>query len=668
MERVSAAAERAAPWLAAAALGLAALMPVYNADTFGHIAAGREIAALGAVPHVDHFSLMFDAPQPWRNHNWLSGLLLYAIDVRFGVNGLVAFGVVLSAAAAWVLVRCASALLPGTGAGLSCAILSVAAIPAVRIRLSPRPHMFSLLFEAVLLSVLITLSATPSARPRLRVLLLLAALQIAWVNLHGSSPLGLVMTAIFLALNARSAPARRELAMLLGLQLLGSCITPFGPALLLESVRHVGDPAVAATLSEWGAFDASDPAWYMASLALQGGLLLLSAFSLRSQGLAFHGCFALSFLLWFMGLRSSRFVLDALLVGAPCVAVGLARLATQWTPRVRHTLALAASAAALVIAPVASAGLPPYSPIALGSDGSMLPETSGAWLAQHHPHARIAAAIGDAWYLSYAVPDSRVLIDGRVAVYGIQAMERVHAAFARPDVFMQLCAQHRIDAVVLQHALRAQAQAVAAIAASRDFRLVQLDDHYALFVRASVAPEQPAFVSLHPGFAVLAPGPESEPMRQTSAELARLAQSPAARGYYAYHSALALLAPYLQARGHDGLRPALDAAGREAVSRALPLLRLASERLPDVPIVHVYHALVAARSCALPEARAALQRATALGPSREASLIAQEVALRARETASVRDFLGQVSRVPDLAADPWIASLRGELAEDSACR
>ncbi|HEX7476569.1 MAG TPA: hypothetical protein VF331_02060 [Polyangiales bacterium] len=70
-------------------LGLAALYPVWTNDLFGHLAAGRQIVALGHVPTHDSFSFYFDQPQPWRNHNWASCVVFYLLCAAVGVNALV---------------------------------------------------------------------------------------------------------------------------------------------------------------------------------------------------------------------------------------------------------------------------------------------------------------------------------------------------------------------------------------------------------------------------------------------------------------------------------------------------------------------------------------------------------------------------------------------------
>jgi hypothetical protein len=175
-----------------------------------------------------------------------------------------------------------------------------------------------------------------------------------------------------------------------------------------------------------------------------------------------------------------------------------------------------------------------------------------------------------------------------------------------------------------------------------------------------VAPSQPAYSRLTPGYSNLAPS-------DVRGELARLRAVPSARGYHDFYSALDLLSPDLRAGGRSGLRAAPDAAGRARVARALPLVRSAAERVPEVAILHVYHALVAAHACHLDEARAALAQAGEIGQSREQLLIAQEIALRSRELASVRTFLREVAEFRAAREDPWLDAIERALVAPPSC-
>src|SRR5688572_19146072 len=188
-----------ARWAALAALVLAGLYPGDNPDTFGHLAQGRQIAELGRVPVLDTWSLLTPA-RPWHNYEWLSDLVFYGLYHVFGYDGLIGAKCVLLGATSWLLLRLA-ARWGGARAEICAALVQIAGIPAVRFRLSDRPHVFGLCLAAAYLLCLAGLAELDARAPATRRrLALLFGLHVLWVNLHGSHLLGLGETVLFLLL------------------------------------------------------------------------------------------------------------------------------------------------------------------------------------------------------------------------------------------------------------------------------------------------------------------------------------------------------------------------------------------------------------------------------------------------------------------------------------
>lgn len=638
--------------IAACALMLGGLHPIYNNDVYGHMAAGREIVELGHVPAVDHFSFIADAPLPWRNHNWLSCLVFYALYELGGPNALIALTLLVLALTGAFLV--ARAGLDGErGACALVALWVVLAVPLVRFRFNIRPHLFGLLAAALLFWALGKIAAQPRERPRWGLIAGLALVQGLWLNLHGSSLLGIAMTLGYLVVHVRVPPVRRELARLLIAQLLASCVSPWGPAILIEAVAHFGDARLGATLTEWTPFGADDPPAYMAALALLGIALVLVLRPLRRLGVAGLAAFGVGAVTWFIAMRSGRFLPDALLLNAPVVAIG----ASAFLRRVPGRMQLFAGALLLPAAAVSSAWastrLPPRFGIGVGESTMLVPSASGAWLARHHPRARVAGAIQDTWYVSWAAPQSRVLVDGRVSVFGIERIREVGAAFSDPARMMALIDERRIDALVLRHTFLGAATAVATMRRQPGWKLVALEDHHALFVRRTVDPNGAAFEQLAPGYA------REPPSRDAYLELTRLREAMTATGFYSYHRALWLLRDGLIARGRDGLAPPAGDGPLRAYREALALLQRSARRDLDVQLVHTHHALTAAVLCHLDEAEAALAAALALesGDNRDTLLIAQEIALRHGHAQRTRAFVKSARALLQGQPDPWIDRL-----------
>jgi hypothetical protein len=190
--------------LAATALVVAGWYPIDNPDTFGHLAAGRQIAELGHVPSHDSFSFFREQAQPWVNYEWLSALTFYGAYALGGDLGLSALRAMLLALLGVVLVRRAYEREGWLGAMLT-ALLLVLATAACRYRFSVRPQLFGLLLSGVYLLLLTRLvdATQGAARKPWRWVLALGGLHVLWVNLHGSHLLGLLMSVTFCVLCIR---------------------------------------------------------------------------------------------------------------------------------------------------------------------------------------------------------------------------------------------------------------------------------------------------------------------------------------------------------------------------------------------------------------------------------------------------------------------------------
>jgi hypothetical protein len=275
--------ERGVRWAVSAlgvvAIALAGVFPVANADAFGHLAQGRQIFELGHVPKLDRFSIATEVPQPWHNYEWLSDLASYAIYRALGADGMIAVKcalLALFALLAYAVSRCVVRACDGNERALSratavCACWLIWVIPAARFRLTERPHLVALPFVALLLLGLLRLCERDTTRAlsrkdRMRWLLLLFASHALWVNLHGSHLLGLATTLCFLAaatLRTRDRKLLPSLLAVLGLQAVASCLSPYGPAIVLDAIEHVVDPRYRDLVTEWRPWQSDDPTWLL---------------------------------------------------------------------------------------------------------------------------------------------------------------------------------------------------------------------------------------------------------------------------------------------------------------------------------------------------------------------------------------------------------------------
>lgn len=658
---------------AGVALGLAAVQPISNPDTFGHLAQGRAIVANGGPPRLDPFSFWRAPPSRWVNYEWLSDAIAWLVHQAFGWNGLLTLAVLLVAGSAIALVALAERRAGPCAAWLT-SLLLVASIPAVRLRLSARPHLIALPFAVLYLAVLTSERAFADRRRGTRTMIGLAVAQVLWANLHGSHLLGLAIcgTAALAALPDRERA--RQLGLTTLLCAIASGISPWGPAMALDAVAHVFDPAYRAVVAEWQPLTELGWTWTPIHAALFAAVLALVAPTAWRGGLAARAALGVAALLAVAAFRSQRFVEELLLIGAPAIAMAAAtrfgdRLARAARPAIVGGSMLAAAA-------VATAGLAQVDseiPFGAGVDLRFVPGEAGAHVADELGEVRVLGSMPTGWYLMFAAPEARVLVDGRVPLYGPAHVQAMTQALGVPGALGPVLARWPIDAVVVQHSATDEAAGADALAADPRFVRSWIDGAYAVYVTPTLARHRDVdptrFDALPGGYAPAAIlGAPIARVPAIREDLGHLGDGPDARAFAAFVRAMLRLRPLAREGGWAGYRPPRTDAERAQAAQAAREMRRVQARAPRVPLLNAHAALVAALACDLDEARARLDDARAARESRETIFGAAEIDLRAGDEAAVRRFLERARRMPGGASDAWVAALEDELGAGVRCR
>ena len=243
-------------------------------DSQWHVAIGRWIAAHGAVPTTDLFSYTF-AGRPWIAKEWVSQLILYFTYEGAGWRGEVALTALAAAGAfvglfAWLnrRMRVPAAL-----------ALTIGAFALSELHMLARPHV---LVTPVIVGWMIALASgleRRSAPPILAALLI-----VAWANMHGSFPFGLIMAGVLAGEGVAFAPAGERLvitrrwAIFLAVSSAATMISPFGWRAILVPLMMFRNGETLRFVNEWRPleFDALGAvAGYM--LVATAALLLLDA-------------------------------------------------------------------------------------------------------------------------------------------------------------------------------------------------------------------------------------------------------------------------------------------------------------------------------------------------------------------------------------------------------
>lgn len=426
-------------WGALAALLVTATRA--DPDLWGHLRFGLDFLKTHQLPVLDPYS--FTQDRPWVNHEWLSEALTALVFRAGGPAGIVFLkSAVAAAATATLLWR-----LRGAHVVVSTMIASLALVAALPLTITMRPQIWSLLGLVLLMVIL---DAEGPVTPRR--LLAVAALFLAWANLHGGWITGAAVLGLYCGIRALSPP-RQALGCvaLFTVALAATLVNPYGITLwrfLAGTVR-----ASRADITEWQPFSIHGPllAWIsvLVPVFATAWFALLRDRHVRDR----TAKLAVACLLILAGLKVSR--IGAL--AAPAVVVLLGReMSTRWGRSIR--LPEINRAGMLVFAiPVVAAIATIQAPIrttfrCLPIHDSWVPDRdSGAYLAGLHGRLWVAFDWGEyaIWHFG---PALRVSIDGRrETIYSSDVIEW-HRAFDRgEDWARQRFARAKVDYVWLRN-------------------------------------------------------------------------------------------------------------------------------------------------------------------------------------------------------------------------
>ncbi len=648
------------------ALALAGLFRLHNADAFGHLAQGRQIAELGAVPKLDPFSIWKPTAQPWNNYEWASDLLTWWVYDLGGANALILFKCAILFVIGWVLVLLAARLSSDSRFAVwLCLLLLVLAIPGARFRLVVRPQLLGLLFPALLLIGLNRIYRYQKGdRTVAWLIAALAVMQVVWVNSHGSHLLGLMIGGIFTVFAFRT-PAFVPVVTLFVLQLFASGCSPFGFEIMRDAIEHVARPEYRAIVTEWEPWSPRYPVYWLLAPVMQSLLLLAAVRPLVRSGRAGTAGAVFCLLLTVMTFRSIRFTAHQLLLTSPFIAAGLASyIKRPFTNRARAGF-VTALGGIILFAGWMSPRLPPFAPFGFGMDEKRLPWSSYEFIESHMPNPRIFGGLPEAWVALFALPDAKVLIDGRVPFYGAEFTALASAALNDPRVFDALVSPTQIDAVIIDHVMSPSLPVVQALSASPQWSLVHIEDQHALYVRGrgdAIPPLDHLAPSYDPA-RVLDPAVDPAAIEQ---ELKRLGLHQNGDKYRKWVHGLLTLRPYARQGADAGLRLPVTRTEKGDFALAYALLSEAHERFRGMASIELWRAMAALGLCGFDEAREALSWARFTASERETALLGLEIDVREGNIERAKKTVEEWTEDPDGAGDPWLLAIAADLEANVA--
>ncbi|MBW2685768.1 MAG: hypothetical protein JRE19_07600 [Deltaproteobacteria bacterium] len=645
-------------WGSALAFFLAGLFPLFNADAYGHLAQGRQIVVLGRVPQVDLFSFWQPVPQPWKNYEWAYDWVTWLVYDHFGANALILLKCLALGALGYLLVKLAGRLAHrgDLAAPLTLTALLLA-LPVARFRFTTRPQIVGLLLPAVLLVGIGALYEDRlSSRRKAWILGALGLAHVVWVNSHGSHLFGVAITLIFATLSFRTAAFRWMIGLLL-IQGAATGCTPFGFSIAMDAVSHVLRPEYRELVVEWAAWAPKDPLRLLVA-PMVCAVFVLAAMRPVTRESRFGVAYGvLCVLLSIMAFRSMRFVAHQLLFCAPFIAAGLSQLPglAKMRRSVVGLIGVAAASSALWMMQMV-----PALGFGFGEPKREYPWASAEVVEQAVDHPRIVASIQDSWFLMFAAPGGKLLIDGRVPYYGPEMIRRVSQSFTDPGLFSQQLAEYDVNTVVIDHTRSDHIVATEYLSSRNDWALAFVEDGHSLFVRRDASPGLQPFEIAGPGYRtgrLLDAGLDDIAV---SVEVARLGSQLNTASIHAWHEGLELLRPLARDGARAGIRKSRNDDEQARARAAYEQLSVAASSFPGFTSIELYRAMAALSACDISEAREALGRAVYGGQTRGTSLAALELSLRAgapSERSAAAAHVARLSARPDSRDDPWVAAI-----------
>lgn len=483
-----------------AALGL---QKIRSFDYWWHLRTGELIVESGSIPRFDVYSSTAEGSR-WIDIHWLHQVGLHALH-GLGGHEAVVFG---KAALIAVLVG----LLARIGYRSERALVSVVPLTLMLLlagdRFMPRPELPSF----VLLAGALSLQEDFRQRGGRRIWAVVP-LQLLWVNLHGLFALGLAVCGIYLVsgcleplLRGRpvDGPRMKSLAAVTGVAALASLCNPNFLDAALYPLTQLGMVAVPemrvahqsmelrTLAAAWPEFTGLARGLTVAVVALPAAAMLANRSRVRVSDLLLFVAFL------FLALASQRNLALFAIVAVPITVHNVNGLldvhpgwGRAWLGRASQ---VAVAFALLAIAGDLARGsffyrLGVFREPGVGVMEMLYPIGAAEWIADERPQGPLCHHSADGGYLIWRLyPDYRVLLDGRLEVYGPEKVDAL--GYEGIDEFQALDREVRCGTVIVHYG-EFHTDMLGALHRSAAFKLAFVDPVAAVFVRALHHPQVP---------------------------------------------------------------------------------------------------------------------------------------------------------------------------------
>ena len=451
-----------------------------DGDLWWHIKVGQDILTTHHLPTADAYSFTVHGT-PWVAYEWVSEVLLAAVQRAWGLQGLLALNLALGAVIVLGLYALATLRSGNSKAAfVACGIVLYLTV----VFFTLRPQMLAYVF---LILTLIILERFRQGRSG--TLWLLPPLFLLWVNTHGTFVVGLFAVGVYTVsglfeIRRNGVESRRwtaaqrlrlELAFLASLVAL--TVTPYGPKLAGFPVDMAfSHPAIGASITEWQPMPFNSPPGKLFLGLMVGFLLVQVALPLR-----WH---LAELTLFLSGLVAASLHARFVLIFVPFCVPLLAVILSRWVPPYEPGKDKLVINAILIIAIIA--GIARFFPSQTKLQSRVeedWPVKAVHYLEQHPPPLPMFNTYTYGGYLIYALDGrNKVFIDGRTDIYDQVGVLADYGSISRVEpIALQL-----LDAYSVQSCLIERNEALGTLlAASPHWQKVYADGQSVVFVRKS---------------------------------------------------------------------------------------------------------------------------------------------------------------------------------------
>jgi tetratricopeptide (TPR) repeat protein len=431
-------------------------------DIFYHLATGGYVLETGKINlPVDPFA--FTPTNLMSVSSWLSGVMFFKVHEFSGIGGLIVFKAVIITLAFFFLYLNIRILTDGNRWSRYVVFLFLlAALFAVRMRMSVRPH----IFEFLLLPVFFYILNLYRLKNK-NYLFILPLLQMLWVNVHPSNIIGMVIPLAYLAGEGLKRLLGRKvsldgkrlsfLALISFFVILSSVINPRGYEVFIYPFMLTGQELYMANIAEWDPLRLAHLTGYNLRYTWGFSFILLSAvfvflYQRKKVDLTELIVFCLFFYQALMGVRlTSEFALAV----APIAARGWSSILSRFDlGRLNGRKYIIDFGLVLALSVVFYASVVNSKTYAfgLGLKHRVFPVKAVDFLIANGIRGNMYNSIGYGGYLIWRLyPSHRVFIDGRNDVYSEALYREYLDAHSRPDVWNKVVEEYDIDWVILEY-------------------------------------------------------------------------------------------------------------------------------------------------------------------------------------------------------------------------